>query len=145
MQASDISSTRQAAGKSVRLRPRQAAIASAWGVLLWFAAAMAIHFAPEVMFGRGMATVIAFAASLPLGWMAVRATRRIAALTPAQVLPGVTIACASAMLCDGIGFTWTSVYGAAHPDLVPAAAWLLWGVAVILVFGVCQPMTGDAG
>ena len=140
MQASGISFTQQTGGKSARLRPTQAATASAWGVLLWFAAAMAIRFAPDTMFARGTAIACAFAAALPLGWLAVWATRRIASLSPAQVLPGVVIACASAMLCDGIGFTWTSIYGADHPDLVPAAAWLLWGVAIILVIAICQPV-----
>src|SRR5579862_8634196 len=101
------------------LSRRQTAIVVAWGVALWLLAALFIRWAaPTSLFAGGPATVLLFASGAPVAWLAVRATRRLAALSVAQVVPGVAVACAAAMLCDGIGFTWTTVYGPRAADLV---------------------------
>ncbi len=102
--------------------------------MLWFVAALFIRqTASTALFARGPATALLFAAAWPIAWLAVRATRRLAALTAAQLVPGLALASAAAMLCDGIGITWTTLYGPRGADLAPPAAWLLWGVATILI------------
>lgn len=113
------------------LSPRQAATLAAWGVLLWFAVALFIRWAPPALFGRGVATALLFAAAAPIAWVSIWATQRVAALRPDQLVAGAALASAAAMFCDGIALTWSSLYGPGT-DLVPAAAWLLWGVAAIL-------------
>ena len=116
---------------SASLSPRQAALLVAWGVLLWFVAALFIRWAPPALFGRGMATALLFAAAVPIAWASIWATQRVASLRPDQLVAGAALASAAAMFCDGIAFTWSPLYGL-DKDLVPAAAWLLWGVATIL-------------
>ncbi len=123
--------------KDERLSTRQVAVVTAWGVALWLAAALFIRWAGTTpLFGRGAATAVLFLSAAPIGWLAVGATRRIASLARGQIVPGVAVACAAAMLCDGIGFTWTTLYGPQGANLVPPAAWLLWGVAWILIAAV---------
>jgi len=116
---------------SASLSPRQAAILVAWGVLLWFVVALFIRWAPPVLFGRGVATALLFAAAAPIAWVSIWVTQRVALLRPDQLVAGAALASAAAMFCDGIALTWSSLYGLGT-DLVPAAAWLLWGVAAIL-------------
>jgi len=119
------------AASSAPLSPRQAAILVTWGVLLWFAVALFIRWAPPALFGRGVATALLFAAAAPIAWASIWATQRVASLRPGQLVAGAALASAAAMFCDGIALTWSSLYGSGT-DLVPAAAWLLWGVAAIL-------------
>jgi hypothetical protein len=42
------------------------------------------------------------------------------------------LASATAIICDGISLTWSTLYGPETKDLVPVAAVLLWGVGHIL-------------
>ena len=112
---------------------RQVTILAAWGVLLWLLVALLIRAAPPTLFDRGAWTVLLFVAALPNAWLTVWLTRRLVALQPRQLVPGVAVSCAAAMLCDGIALTWTTLYGPEDKDLVPVAAFLLWGVALILL------------
>ena len=102
----------------------------AFGLAFWLVAALFICLAPFGLFDRGVGTMVLFAVTVPLAWLSVQVAKRIAALAPAQVLQGVAIASAAAMLCDGIGLVWWSIYG--EGDRLPGAAWLLWGVGLIL-------------
>jgi hypothetical protein len=132
--ASVASPTPHSPGLSAsRLSARQLAIVIAWGVLLWFVVALLIRIAPRVVFDRGVLTVLLFSTGLPNAWLTVWLTRRLASLSPHQLVPATAIACAAAMLCDGMALTWTTLYGPETKDLVPAAALLLWGVAHILI------------
>lgn len=114
------------------LSPRQVLILVAWGVLLWFMVALFIRWASPVLFERGAATALLFAAAALIAWATVWAKQRVASLRPDQLVAGAALASAAAMFCDGIALTWSSLYGSGT-DLVPAAAWLLWGVAAILI------------
>lgn len=61
--------------------------------------------------------------------------RRVVALRPDQIVAGVAVTSAAALLCDGFALAWApSVYGGEVADLRPAAAWLLWtyGLALAL-------------
>lgn len=113
------------------LSPRQAAILVAWGVLLWFGVALFIRWAPPILFGRGVETAMLFAVAAPIAWALIWVTQQIASLRADQLVASAALASAAAMFCDGIALTWSSLYGSGT-DLVPAAAWLLWGVAAII-------------
>jgi hypothetical protein len=116
----------------VRLSPRQITILVVWGVLFWFIAAMFIRLAPAELFSGSAPTALLFAASAPIAWLAVWITRQLASLRHDQIVAGTAIASAAAMLCDGIGLTWSSLYGSLGAVPLAAAAWLLWGVGLIL-------------
>ena len=118
---------------SIPLGRRQVAIVVAWGVVFWFIAAVFIRQAPVGLFGGGLATALLFAATVPIAWPSAWITRSLAALKPDQVVVGTALASAAAMLCDGIGLTWSSLYGPVGAAPLVAAAWLLWGAGWILL------------
>jgi hypothetical protein len=122
-----------ASAAPARLSRRQIAIVVAWGVLFWFVAALFIRHAPAELFGGGAATALLFAFTALIAWPSVWITRQLASLKPDQLVAGTAIASAAAMLCDGVGLTWSPLYGPAGAVPVAAAAWLLWGVGLILV------------
>ena len=111
----------------------QIAIVVAWGLVFWLVAALFIRYAPPAVFDGGASTALLFAASVPIAWPSVWITRRLAALKPRQVVPGAALASSAAMLCDGIGLTWSSLYAPVGAAPLAAAAWLLWGVGLILL------------
>jgi hypothetical protein len=113
-----------------RLSNRQLMVLIAFGLAFWLAAALFIRMAPLGLFGCGPGTMILFAMTVPLAWFSVEVARRIARLSSEQLLPGLAVASAAAMLCDGIGLIWWSIYG--RGDRLPGAAWILWGVGLIL-------------
>lgn len=115
---------------SGRLSGRQLIILIAFGLAFWLVAAVFIRLAPFGLFDRGPGTILLFAVTVPFAWVSVRIAARIATLGPAQLLPGAAVASAAAMLCDGTGLIWWSIYG--EGDRLPGAAWLLWGVGSIL-------------
>lgn len=103
------------------------------GVIYWFVAALAIRFAiPSGWYG-GLAGIALFAGTWLLAWRLVDATVRICRLSPPQLVPGIALVSAVAMLCDGVALTWTDLYGSSAEAVLPAAALLLWGVAACLV------------
>lgn len=133
----DLENIDSAAGAMPDIKPRahhldarQFAMLIGFGLVFWLAAAWFIRLAPFNVFNRGVGTILLFAATVPVAWVSVGLAKHIASLTPAQRLPGVAIASATAMLCDGIGLIWWPIYGTA--DRLPGAAWLLWGVGMLL-------------
>jgi hypothetical protein len=113
-----------------RLTDRQSAILIAFGLAFWLVAALFIQSAPLAFFDGGIGTMLLFAITVPLAWVSVEIAKRVAALAPDQTLPGVAVASAAAMLCDGIALVWSPIYG--DGDRLPGAAWILWGVGLIL-------------
>jgi hypothetical protein len=122
------------------LRVGQLVRVVALGVVLWYLAAVVIRLGlPAGLYG-GRAGALLFAGTIPLAWACVWLVTRVGALRPAQVLPGVALACVAAMLCDGVALTWTpGVYGGASVRLALGAAWLLHGVGVILLAALLAP------
>lgn len=103
---------------------------AALGVALWLLFALLIRYAiPIGVFGSPAASALMFAAAFPCAWLLVRLGRQTATLAPEQIVPGVAVAAAAALLCDGLALTWAPrLYGADAASILPAAAWLLWGV-----------------
>jgi len=121
-----------------QLRPWQAASLVALGIVLWFLAAMLIRYGiPAGLFGSKASIAVLYAATIPGAWLLVRLCRRTGALTPEQIVPGVAIASAAALPCDGMALTWApQLYGPDAASILPAAAWLLWGVGFCLTLAV---------
>lgn len=117
-----------------RLRQGQIVILTSLGFLFWLMAALFIRYGvPADLFG-GTASAMLFALSVPCALLLVLTSKRVAGLRPDQLVAGVAFAAAVAMLCDGVTLTWfPALYGGASENLVPAAAWLLWGVGVCLI------------
>lgn len=99
------------------------------GVTFWFAGALAVKTgAPLGMFGP-IASLFAFAAALPIGWVGVLIAAKAAQLQSGQIIPGIAVGSAAATFCDGIALTWArSLYGSDPEQVVLGAAWILWGV-----------------
>ena len=117
------------------LAPGQLATVVVLGVVLWFAAAMAVRFGSAAGFFGPSASVIAFAVAIPICWLSVLLVKKVARLEAGQTLPGIAIGTAVATFCDGIGLTWGhGLYGADPTMTTFGAAWILWGVGLFLLF-----------
>jgi hypothetical protein len=112
----------------------QAAAAVAYGLAFWLTAALVVRWAPPALFAGGWTTALVFLASVPLGWASVPLSARLLRLQPGQVLAATVLATVAAALADGVGLTWTELYGPG--DRTVGAAWILWGVGVILLSGL---------
>lgn len=128
-----------------QLRREQAVSLAALGVALWLLFALLIRTViPTAWFGSPAISPLMFAAAIPSAWLLVRLCQRTAALTPEQLVPGVAVASTAAMLCDGMALTWAPrLYGADAASILPAAAWLLWGVGIC--FALAFVMAGHRG
>ena len=117
-----------------QLRREQAVGLAALGVALWLLFALLIRYAiPTAWFGSPAISPLLFAVAIPSAWLLVTLCRQTAALTSEQLIPGIAIASAAAGLCDGVALTWTPhLYGADAASILPAAAWLFWGLGVCL-------------
>lgn len=112
-------------------RPPWRPLASAaFGVALWLAVALFIRWlaGPAGWLEGGWQTGAMFLAAVALAAPLVALLARTVRLRERDVLPSVTVACAAAMLCDGIALVWTPLYG---PSAGHTGAWLLWAVAWI--------------
>ena len=125
----------------VRFRPGQIAITVGFAVALWLLATLLIRYGgPMGLFGHA-ALALLFIATLPGDWLTILLVRRLAALRPDQIVAGIAVTSATAMLCDGFALAWARpVYGSETADLLPAAAWLLWtyGLALALAFLIAR-------
>ena len=89
-----------------RLRRGQVATLAALGMALWLLFALLIrHGIPTGLFGSTAASASLFVAAFPLAWLMIRLCRRVAAFLPGQIVPGVAIASAAALPCDGVALT----------------------------------------
>ncbi len=115
------------------------------GIALWFVAAMLLRqIAPLGVF-EGTARLFLYALTVPGTWPFVLATQRLVRLNPAQIVPGVALLTAAALLADSIVFAWFPwIYGAAeyHRDCAAAVFWGA-GVGLLLSFALAarQPRT----
>jgi hypothetical protein len=102
-------------------------------LLLWILATLSIRLMPDA-FADPLRGTVGFALSLPAGWASIRLTGWFGRLSRDQLLPGVVIVGAVAMMIDGAALRWLpGVYGADALVHRLGAAWLLWGYGVSLV------------
>ena len=106
------------------------------GVVLWFAAALAVRAGESVGFFSSVASVFAFAVAIPVCWLSVAMVRKVTRLKAGQALPGIAFGTMIATFCDGIALTWArNLYGSDPLHTTFGAAWILWGVGLFLLFG----------
>jgi hypothetical protein len=112
------------------------------GVALWILVTVNIRLMPN-SFTDPLLGAIAFILALPAGWVSVWLTKLVGRLTWDQLLPGVSIVAAVAMMMDGAALRWFStVYSLNDTTVRLGAAWLLWGYGVAL--GVAVVMAARA-
>jgi hypothetical protein len=108
----------------------------ALGFALWVLVTLSIRLRPQSLLDpvRGE---IPFITAPVAGWLSVLLCRWVGGLSKPQLLPGVTLVGAVAMMLDGAALKWfSSVYGLNEKVLPPAAAWLLWGYGVAFAVAV---------
>ena len=109
-----------------------------WGAALWFVFALAIRLTP-FLFGADATTAVLFAASVPVAWLMVSLLIWVGRLRPHQVLAGVAVALAAAMVLDGIAITWLDrLYGDSASHVRGGAAYILWGAGLMLGIAVIR-------
>jgi hypothetical protein len=110
----------------------QVLILIALSAVFWVLATLYIHFLPGA-FTNPVQGATGFITTLPIAWLSVLLTRSVARLSANQLLPGVGIVGAIAMMIDGIVLRWFPIaYSSDQIILRLGAAWLLWGYGVSL-------------
>ncbi len=108
----------------------------AFGVVLGMLATLNIRLRPN-SFLNPVRGSFAFVTAIPAGWLSVWLTRMAGKLSADQLLPGIAVAGATAMMIDGIALKWfPGVYGFNDKVMILGAAWLLWGYGVALAVAV---------
>ena len=106
---------------------RQAFVCVSIAVAFWLSATVYVNRVP-LAFTDPAHGAISFVTALPLGWVCIWLTCRLARLAPHQVLSGVLLVLACSMLTDGIAVRWFhQLYSADERTCRLASAWLLWG------------------
>ena len=128
------------------LRPAQIVRLLCLSVLLWTLATAYIRLWPAAFTDPGLGR-LGFATTLPIGWLSIWLVRRVGGLDMSQLLAGVSLLGAAAMMVDGIALRfWPGVYGNDAALLRLGAAWLLWGYGVSLAIALLwSAMTERAG
>jgi hypothetical protein len=102
-------------------------------VSLWFAAATTVRLGSGYGFFGQFASLITFAVAVPVCWLSVWLTIRLARLTPNQIVPGISLGLGVATLLDGLAITWASKLYGTHPQQISlGAAWILFGVGLFI-------------
>ncbi len=116
------------------LAPAQAVTLFVYGVVLWFAAAMAIRYGvPAGVFGPA-GLVLVYAVTAPVSFLAVLGAASTGRLAPGSLLSGVTVACIGGLLGDAVALPWLpAIYGPDPAAILPGVAWLFFGVACCLM------------
>lgn len=112
--------------------PGKVVILVAWGAVLWFLAAMIVRaLAPTGALDGGVATLMAFAATVPATIPFVLIGRRLAGLAKSKIVEGVAIVTATATFLDAVAMIWFQpLYSRDPAQALHGAAFILWGVGV---------------
>lgn len=118
------------------LRKNQIGPLIALGTAFWLVVMLNIRLRPRAVLDPVQGLVPFIAAPL-MGWLSVWLCKRIGRLSPEQLMPGVALAGAVAMMIDGVVMKWWSGwYGLDEQTLRVAAAGLLWGYGVAFAVAV---------
>lgn len=118
------------------LRKNQIGLLIVLGIVFWAVVMINIRLRPQAVLDPIQGLVPFIAAPL-MGWISVWLCKRIGRLSAEQLLPGVALTGAVAMMIDGAVLKWWSgVYGMDQQLLRVAAAGLLWGYGVAFAVAV---------
>jgi hypothetical protein len=118
------------------LRKTQIFLLVSLGIALWLLVTVNIRLRPDAIVDpiRGL---FPFVAAPVGGWLSVWLCKLVGRLTAEQLLPGVALVGAVAMMMDGAALKWFSgLYGFDEKMLRVAAAGLLWGYGVAFAVAV---------
>ena len=103
---------------------------------LWIAATLYIRFMPQALTDPLQGN-IGFLTTPLAGWLSVWLIRVCGKLSAEQLIPGVAVVGAVAMMIDGAALRWAhEVYGSDETTVRLGAAWLLWGYGVSLAIAL---------
>jgi hypothetical protein len=106
------------------------------GIALWALVTLNIRLRPDSLVDP-IHGLIPFVTAPLGGWLSVGLCKVVGRLSTDQLLPGVALVGAVAMMMDGAALKWFSgVYGFDEKILRVAAAGLLWGYGVALAVAV---------
>ncbi len=118
------------------LRRNQIGLLIVLGIAFWALVMVNIRLRPQAVLDPIQGLVPFIAAPL-MGWLSVWLCKRIGNLSAEQLLPGVALTGAVAMMIDGAVLKWWSGwYGIDEQILRVAAAGLLWGYGVAFAVAV---------
>ena len=118
------------------LRKTQIVLLTLLGAAMWAFVTFQIKSHPEASLDttRGL---IGFITAPIVGFLSVRLCKAVGRLSPEQILPGVSVVGAVAMMMDGAALQWFSgLYGFNEKALRLSAAGLLWGYGVAFAAAV---------
>ena len=116
------------------------------GVVGWALAALFIRYANREGLFHGAAEIVLFALCFPVAWITARYVRWSGRLSPEQIVPAMAISLIAALFLDGFALTLAPwIYGASESTLLPASAWLLFGVGAFLAAAFLEAGRRSAG
>ncbi|WP_218054343.1 hypothetical protein [Phenylobacterium immobile] len=111
---------------------RRLTILIALALGLWLGATAFIRLLPAAL-SDPIWVSASFAAMAPLGWLSVQVIGRLAGLKGPDLLAGVAVVGAVAMMIDGLVLAWRpEVYAPTQSGARLGGAWLLWGYGLSL-------------
>ena len=114
------------------LNIRQIVVLALLGIALWILVTATIRWMPNSFTDPVLGTT-AFLLAFPAGWVSVWLTRRVGRLSWDQLLTGISVVAAVAMMMDGAALRWfPTLYSSNDTTVRLGAAWLLWGYGVAL-------------
>ena len=120
----------------IPLSPRQIAILTGMGALLWFLAANLLRILGPMGIFEGYNRVLLYVLIVPGTLPFAILVWKIAGLARDQIALGFAVSTAIATLLDGVALAWfPSLYGAAVEEVAACGAAILWGAGVGLVLG----------
>jgi len=123
----------------IDLTRHQFLIMTAYGIALWFAAAMLCSWIGPMGVYDGMARALLYAAvvvgTVPFLFLGTT----LAGLARHQILAGFAVADAAALLLDGLAVAWLpGLYGDTPELVLGASAVILWGAGIVLVLAAAM-------
>jgi hypothetical protein len=99
---------------------------------LWVIATLYIRLLPNALLDP-LQGALGFVTTLPAAWLSVWLAKRCGRLDAHQLMPGIAVVGAVAMMIDGIALRWLpGLYAGDETTVRLGAAWLLWGYGVSL-------------
>jgi hypothetical protein len=118
------------------LRKTQIYLLVSLGIALWILVTLNIRLRPDSLLDP-IKGLIPFLAAPLGGWLSVWLCKFVGKLSTDQLLPGVALVGAVAMMMDGAALKWfSSIYGFDEKTLRLGAAGLLWGYGVAFAVAV---------
>jgi hypothetical protein len=107
------------------------------GVFFWLAFLIIIRLMGSTVFSTSNPLLLAvFILSIPLVLVIIIAVARVTNTPTHDMLVPIVIIDFTALLIDGLAVGFTNLYGPTHDQIAAAAAYLLWGVALTLIWAL---------